>query len=95
MAQRSYACDDAWASFYPNASRLSIAISDAGAAAFAGQLYLCQLATALKLKSLVEGHRAGPIWGLLTWQLGEQWSTYGRVARWARCGWHAPAVPSL
>ena len=52
-------------------------LDDSGAAAFAAQLYLCQLATSLKLKSVVEGHRAGNIFGLLTWQLGEQWSTYG------------------
>ena len=56
---------------------MNVTLDDAGADAFAGQLYLCQLATALKLKSVVERHRAGNIFGLLTWQLGEQWSTYG------------------
>ena len=46
-------------------------LDDFGAQAFQKQLYLCQLATALALKSTVEEHRSRNIWGLQTWQLGE------------------------
>jgi len=77
MAQRNYACDDAWATYFPQAARLRVSLSDSGSANFSGQLYLCQLATALKLKGLVEYHRSLNLFGLLTWQLGEMWPTYG------------------
>jgi hypothetical protein len=77
MAQRNYACDDAWATYYPNASRMTVGIGGSGAESFSAQLYLCQLATALKLKGLVEFHRSLNLFGLLTWQLTEMWPTYG------------------
>lgn len=77
MAQRNYGCDDAWVTYFPAGSPLAITLDDVGAAPFAGQLYLCQLVTAIKLKSVVEWHRSENIWGLLTWQLGEVWPTMG------------------
>ena len=76
MAQRNYGCDDALSTYFPD-DTLNLTLDDAGAAAFASQLYVCQLATALALKSSVESHRATNIYGLLTWQLGEVWGTYG------------------
>lgn len=54
---------------------MNITLDDTGPAAFAAQLYLCQLATALDLQSTVEVHRSSNRWGLLTWQLGEVWPT--------------------
>jgi hypothetical protein len=71
LAQRNYGCDNAWATYFPDPASTTVALSDSGPEAFAAQLYLCQLATALKLKSLVEEHQSGNTFGLLTWQLGE------------------------
>ena len=76
MAQRNYACDDAFATYFPGTS-LNVTLDAFGAQAFQAQLYLCQLATALALKSTIEEHRSRNIWGLQTWQLGEVWPTYG------------------
>jgi len=69
-APPQYGCDDAFATYFPGAS-LNLTLDDFGAQAFQKQLYLCQLATALALKSTVEEHRSRNIWGLQTWQLGE------------------------
>lgn len=76
MAQRNYGGDDAWRTYFPGTS-LNITLDDAGAAPFAAQLYLVQLATTLDLQSTVEVHRSSNRWGLLTWQLGEVWQSYG------------------
>jgi len=69
MAQRNYGCDDAWATYFPR--NLSLALGDSGAEAFKSQTYLCQLATALQLRALVQQERSRNKFGLLTWQLGE------------------------
>lgn len=75
MAQRNYGCDDAFATYFPDGMRVTL--GDVGAWSFAAQLYLCQLATTLVLQSMVEVHRSSNSWGLMTWQLGEVWPTYG------------------
>ena len=76
MAQRNYGCDDALVTFFPGGV-LRVTLDDFGAEAFKAQLYVCQLATALALKSTTEEHRSRNMWGLMTWQLGEVWPTYG------------------
>ena len=76
MAQRNYGCDDAWASYFPPGSNLSVSLGDSGADAFRAQTFLCQLITALQLRALVQQERSVNKFGLLTWQLGEMWPTY-------------------
>ena len=85
MAQRNYGCDDAFATFFPTPGSITVALSDSGPAAFAAQLYLCQLATAFKLKSLVEEHQSANTFGLLTWQLGEMCACRDGVQRVRVC----------
>ena len=75
MAQRNYGCDDALATFFQQ--RLTFTLDDSGEDAFRAQLYVCQLATALALKSTTEEHKSRNLYGLQTWQLGEVWPTYG------------------
>ena len=75
MAQRNYGCDDALATFFQQ--RLTFTLDDSGEEAFRAQLYVCQLATALSLKSTTEEHKSRNMYGLMTWQLGEVWPTYG------------------
>lgn len=75
MAQRNYGCDDALETYFQQ--RLIFTLDDFGETAFRQQLYVCQLATALALKSTTEEHKSRNMFGLMTWQLGEVWPTYG------------------
>ena len=69
MAQRNYPCDSYYEAYY--GSRAAVSTSAVGQSAFQAQLYLCQLASALTVKSVVEWQRSRNIWGLMEWQLNE------------------------
>lgn len=77
MAQRNYKCDNSWATYFSSGNPMTLTLDSVGPLAFAGQLYLCQIANSLLLKSYVEEHKSENIWGLQIWQLGEVWPTYG------------------
>eukprot|EP00392_Amoebophrya_sp_AT5.2_P011561 g11640.t1 len=73
MAQRNYPCQNGLLSYF-NITGLG----GAGESTFRGELYLCQLAQALRVKSWIERYRAAPeTFGLLIWQLNEIWPTGG------------------
>lgn len=69
MAQRNYPCDVYYASYY--GARATVSTSAVGKTAFQTQLYLCQLASMLNLKSVIEWQRSQNLWGLMEWQLNE------------------------
>ena len=69
MSQRNYPCDNYYSSYY--GTRPVYPISALGESALKAQLYLCQLASALNLKSVIEWQRSQNLWGLMEWQLNE------------------------
>jgi hypothetical protein len=72
LAQRNYPCHNFWTTYFKNLTLPSgLSVNSTGEAAFRGQLYLCQLASAIELKSSIEWHRSTNLWGLATWQLNE------------------------
>lgn len=78
LSQRNYPCVNFWYSYYGSLVLPSgLSINSTGVEEFRAQLYLCQLASSLQLKQLVEQHRAENIWGLVTWMAEEIWPVLG------------------
>ena len=73
MAQRNYPCDTHIEAFFGNATSLD----DVGTSAFQAQLYQCLMAQALWMKGDIENRRSHNTFGLLIWQLNENWPTGG------------------
>ena len=77
MAERNYDCDPLISKFF-GAEAASVAVlNTTGEVAFKRQLYQCQLAQALEMKSNIEHRRSGNTFGILVWQFNEIWPTGG------------------
>jgi beta-mannosidase len=84
MAQRNWAADNlVWSYFGP------ALLNASGEAAFKGGLFQSQVAGALNMLTVVEGHRSGNYLGAIAWQLNEIWPTGG----WGSLEYGSPASP--
>ena len=73
MAERNYPCDSHIRAYFGDVVHLD----DVGDLAFRQQLYYCTVATTIWLKSAIEEFRSSNSFGLLVWQLNENWPTGG------------------
>eukprot|EP00934_Nitzschia_sp_Nitz4_P001125 Nitzschia sp. Nitz4//scaffold123_size70294//55400//58169//NITZ4_005933-RA/size70294-augustus-gene-0.65-mRNA-1//-1//CDS//3329534500//1125//frame0 len=73
LAERNYPCDTHILAYFGNASSLDLN----GKEAFQAQLYHCMMAQALWMKGEIEERRATNSYGILVWQLNENWPTGG------------------
>jgi beta-mannosidase len=73
MAQRNYPCDTHIEAYFGNLT----SIGDVGTTAFQAQLYQCLMAQSLWMKGDLENRRSYNTFGLLIWQLNENWPTGG------------------
>jgi beta-mannosidase len=74
MTERNYACDNHIEAFFGD---LQYNRDDVGAQSFQRQLYLCMISQTMWMKSQIETMRAENSFGLLLWQLNENWPTGG------------------
>jgi beta-mannosidase len=72
MAQRNYPCDNMIQAFFGD-----VDLSRVGENAFRRQLYLCMISQSIWMKGEIEMKRNENIFGLLIWQLNENWPTGG------------------
>jgi hypothetical protein len=72
MAQRNYPCDSLIKAYFGE-----IKLNEVGEKPFRRQLYMCMIAQSLWLKLQIETQRNNNIFGLLIWQLNENWPTGG------------------
>ncbi|CAB9515754.1 Beta-mannosidase A [Seminavis robusta] len=73
MAQRNYPCDTHIEAYFGNQTSLDII----GQRSFQAQLYQCMMAQTLWMKQDIEHRRSKNSFGLLIWQLNENWPTGG------------------
>jgi hypothetical protein len=74
MTERNYACDNHIAAFFGVSQN---SIDEIGSQSFQRQLYLCLVSQTLWMKSQIETMRSQNSFGLLMWQLNENWPTGG------------------
>lgn len=73
MAQRNYPCDSHIQAYFGTTTSLDAA----GPIALQAQLYQCMIAQTLWMKAELERRRSSNSFGLLIWQLNENWPTGG------------------
>jgi len=73
LAQRNYPCD----TYIQKAFGDVIGLDAVGEMAFQAHLYQCLIAQTLWLKNTIEARRSENSFGLLIWQLNENWPTGG------------------
>jgi len=73
MAQRNYPCDTMVEGYFGNATSLD----KVGETAFQAQLYQCMMGQTLWMKGDIEMRRSENSFGILVWQLNENWPTGG------------------
>lgn len=73
MSQRNYPCDNLIQGYFG----ASVDLFQVGQKSFQRQLYLCMIAQSLWMKGQIEMQRNHNIFGLLIWQLNENWPTGG------------------
>lgn len=72
MAERNWACDNlVWSYFGP------AQLNATGEFGFKAGLFLCAIASALNMQTVIEAHRGANFHGALVWQLNEIWPTGG------------------
>lgn len=72
MSQRNYPCDNMIQGFFG-----TVDLDQVGGDAFRRQLYLCMISQCLWMKGEIEMKRNRNVFGLLIWQLNENWPTGG------------------
>ena len=73
MAQRNYPCDTTIEAYFGNATSLDAT----GESAFQAQLYHCMIGQTIWMKGDIERRRAENSFGIIIWQLNENWPTGG------------------
>jgi hypothetical protein len=73
MAERNYPCDSHIQAYFGNSTSLDAV----GETAFQEQMFHCIMAQTLWMKGEVESRRSKNSYGLLIWQLNENWPTGG------------------
>ena len=73
LAQRNYPCD----TYIRKAFGDLIGLDAVGETVFQAHLYQCLIAQTMWLKNTIESRRSGNSFGLLIWQLNENWPTGG------------------
>ena len=73
MAERNYPCDTHIQAYFGSSTNLNAV----GEAALQEQMYHCLLAQTLWMKGEIEVRRSSNSYGLLIWQLNENWPTGG------------------
>lgn len=73
MAQRNYPCDTVVEAYFGNSTSLDAV----GESAFQAQLYQCMMGQTLWMKGNIEMRRSQNSFGILIWQLNENWPTGG------------------
>lgn len=73
MGQRNYPCDSIIHAYFGD----HVNLFEVGEHAFQLQLYLCMISQALWMKGEIEMRRSQNVYGLLIWQLNENWPTGG------------------
>lgn len=73
MAERNYPCDFHILAYFGNVT----SFDTIGEAAFHEHMYHCLMAQALWMKGEIEKRRSMNMYGLLIWQLNENWPTGG------------------
>ena len=74
MSKRNYPCDSTIHAYFGNEN---LYLHEVGEAAFRRQLYLCMIAQTLWMKGEIEMKRSHNVFGLLIWQMNENWPTGG------------------
>lgn len=73
MAERNYPCDFHILAYFGNVTSLDAV----GKIAFQEHMYHCVMAQTLWMKGEIEARRSSNMYGLLIWQLNENWPTGG------------------
>jgi beta-mannosidase len=73
MAERNYPCDTHIIAYFGNVTNLDAV----GEVAFQEQMYHCLMGQALWMKGEIEARRSTNSYGLLIWQMNENWPTGG------------------
>ena len=73
MAQRNYPCGTVIEAYFGNTTSLG----EVGEEAFQAQLYQCMMAQTMYMKGNIEMRRSENSFGVLIWQLNENWPTGG------------------
>lgn len=71
MAERNYPCDTHIRAYF------GTTLNGVGQLAFREQMFHCMISQALWMKGQIEAYRSKNIYGLLIWQLNENWPTGG------------------
>lgn len=73
LAERNYPCDTHIVAYFGNTTNLDAV----GEMAFQEQMYHCMISQALWMKGEIETRRSTNSYGLLIWQMNENWPTGG------------------